>query len=112
MNIRTARRRGLTRRDIIKAATSAVLAASAVPFFHVRPARAARTLKILQWSHFVPGYDKWFNNSYVKEWGQKNDTEVIVDNINLNLVHARAATEVAEQKVHDLVMLLAPPSVF
>ena len=53
------------------------------PFFHVNPARAAKTLKILQWSHFVPAYDKWFNNTYTKEWGQKNDTEVIVDNSNL-----------------------------
>src|SRR5882672_6638836 len=111
MPIRT-RRRGLTRRDIIKAATSAGLAASAGPFFHVNPARAAKTLKILQWSHFVPGYDKWFNNTYIKEWGQKNDTEVIVDNVNLNLVHARAATEVAAQKGHDLVMFLAPPSIY
>ena len=41
-----------------------------------------KTLKILQWSHFVPAYDKWFNNEYVKEWGDKNDTEVTVDNIN------------------------------
>jgi len=26
-----------------------------------------QTLKILQWSHFVPGYDKWFNNTYTKD---------------------------------------------
>ena len=106
------RRRGLTRREIIKNAASAGLAASAGPFLHVNPARAAKTLKILQWSHFVPGYDKWFNNTYVKEWGHKNDTEVIVDNINISLVYARAATEVAAQKGHDLVLFLSPPSIF
>src|ERR1700724_2421508 len=112
MIIRKTRRRGLTRRDMIKTAASAGLAASVGPLFHVNPARAAKTLKILQWSHFVPGYDRWFNNTYIKEWGQKNDTEVIVDNVILSLVHARAETEVAAQKGHDLVMFLAPPSVY
>ncbi|HLL27839.1 MAG TPA: extracellular solute-binding protein [Xanthobacteraceae bacterium] len=112
MNIRRIRRRGLTRRDVIKTAASAGLAASAGPFFHVAPARAARTLKILQWTHFVAGYNKWFNTSYVKEWGAKNDTEVIVDNIALSLLSSRAAAEVFAQKGHDLVMFLAPPSAY
>ena len=71
------RRRGATRRDVIKTAAGVGLLASAGPLVHARPAHAARkTLKILQWSHFVPGYDKWFNNNYIKEWGAKNDTEV------------------------------------
>jgi len=61
---------GITRRDAIKAATAACLAAGVGPFVHVTPARAAKTLRILQWSHFVPGYDKWFNNTYTKEWGK------------------------------------------
>ena len=104
--------RGITRRDAIKTATSAGIAAAVSPFVHVNSARAAKTLRILQWSHFVPGYDKWFNNTYTKEWGKKNDTEVIIDNINLSLIESRAAAEVAAQKGHDLVMFLAPPAVF
>ena len=75
--------RGPSRRDVVKTAAAAGVAASVGPFFHATPARAAKTLKILQWSHFVPAYDKWFNNEYTKDWGKKNDTEVIVDNINL-----------------------------
>ena len=110
MSSRASRRSGLSRRDVIKTAVGA--AAAVGPFFHVAPARAAKTLKILQWSHFVPGYDKWFNNTYTKEWGAKNGTEVIVDNINLALIASRAAAEVSAQKGHDLVMFLAPPSVF
>jgi multiple sugar transport system substrate-binding protein len=106
------RHRKLSRRGSIKAATAAGIAASVGPFFHVTPARAARTLKILQWSHFVPGYDRWFNNTYTKEWGKKNDTEVTVDNINLALIESRAAAEVSAQKGHDLVLFLAPPAVF
>jgi multiple sugar transport system substrate-binding protein len=101
-----------SRRDIIKTAGAAGAAATIGPFFHVNPARAAKTLKILQWSHFVPAYDKWFNNEYTKDWGKKNDTEVTVDNINLGLIPSRAAAEVSAQKGHDLVMFLAPPSVY
>ncbi len=104
--------RGPSRRDVIKTATAAGVAASVGPFFHVTPAKAAKTLKILQWSHFIPAYDKWFNNEYTKEWGKKNDTEVIVDNINLGLIPSRAAAEVSAQKGHDMVMFLSPPSVY
>ena len=103
-------RRDLTRRDVVKTAAAAGAAAGIGPFFHATPARAAKTLKILQWSHFVPGYDRWFNNTYTKEWGKKNDTEVIVDNINLALLESRAAAEVSAQKGHDLVQFLFPPS--
>src|SRR5690348_13097418 len=102
---------GPTRRAVIKTAAAGV-AVGVGPFIITRSARAATTLKILQWSHFVPGYDKWFNNEYVKEWGKKNDTEVIVDNINLGLIPSRAAAEVSAQKGHDLVMFLSPPSVY
>jgi len=104
--------RGPSRRDVVKTAAAAGVAASVGPFFHATPARAAKTLKILQWSHFVPAYDKWFNNEYTKDWGKKNDTEVIVDNINLALIESRAAAEVSAQRGHDLVLFLAPPAVF
>ena len=112
MKIRKPYRRGLTRRDVIRTASAAGIAAGAGPFFHASPARAAKTLRILQWSHFVPGYDRWFNNTYTKEWGKANDTEVTVDNINLALIESRAAAEVSAQKGHDLVMFLSPPAVF
>ena len=82
----TSLRRGFSRRDVIKTAATVSLMASVGQVVQPRPAYAAKkTLKILQWSHFVPAYDKWFNNEYVKEWGDKNDTEVTVDNINLGL---------------------------
>ena len=52
---------------------------------------AKKTLRILQWNHFVPNYDKWFNGQYVKEWGQQNDTEVIVDNVGIPAINPTAA---------------------
>jgi multiple sugar transport system substrate-binding protein len=105
---------GLTRREVIKAA--GVGAAAAGIGFNVvfpRKARAQqKTLKILQWNHFVPGYDKCFNETYTKEWGAKNNTEVTVDNIGLAGINSRAAAEVSAQQGHDLFMFLWPPPVF
>ncbi|MGH6962401.1 MAG: twin-arginine translocation signal domain-containing protein, partial [Dongiaceae bacterium] len=105
-------RRSVTRRDVVRAAGAIGVAAGVGPFFHVRPARAAKTLRILQWSHFVPGYDKWFDESYVKEWGQKNDTEVVVDHVGVAVLNSRAAAEVSAQQGHDLFMFLWPPPTF
>ena len=70
----------------------------------------AGTLRIAQWSHFVPAYDEWFDNMYVKRWGEANDTEVLVDHINQADIPARAAAEVAAQSGHDLFWFLAPPA--
>jgi len=106
-------KRKVSRRNFIKAAGvgAAGLGTGLVlpKFAH---AQKKKTLKILQWNHFVPGFDKWFNNTYIKQWGDKNDTEVTVDNIDLKGINARAATEVSAQKGHDLLMFLAPPAVF
>ncbi|PYU35851.1 MAG: sugar ABC transporter substrate-binding protein, partial [Acidobacteria bacterium] len=89
---------GLSRREFIKLTGSGALAVGVGtgPFF-LFPERAAaqqKTLKILQWSHFVPGYDKWFDGVFTKEWGQKNNINVVVDHISLNEIPARAAAEV------------------
>lgn len=98
-----------SRRRFIKAAGAAGLAAGIGPLIISGPARGAKkTLKILQWNHFVPGYDKWFDNTYIKEWGQKNDTEVIVDHVGIPALNSRAAAEVSAQKGHDLFMFLWP----
>jgi multiple sugar transport system substrate-binding protein len=70
----------------------------------------AGTLRIIQWSHFVPAYDRWFDNVYIKRWGQANDTEVIVDHINQADIPARAAAEVAAQSGHDIFFFLSPPA--
>ncbi len=105
---------GVTRRDFIRATGAAGLATGLGANIIVpgRARAAKRTLKILQWVHFVPAYDEWFNKKYVKEWGEKNDTEVIVDNIGLAGIPARAAAEVAAQKGHDLFQFNAPPPAY
>jgi multiple sugar transport system substrate-binding protein len=108
-----------TRREFVrKAGTGALViayggalaktAAAGVPKYRYK--ELAGTLRILQWSHFVPRYDQWYDNTYIKAWGQANDTEVVVDHINLAQIPARAAAEVAAQSGHDIVQFLAPPA--
>src|SRR5215471_11317609 len=108
------RNRGLTRREFAKLTGAGAVTAGVGANF-LFPARAAaqqKTLKIAQWSHFIPAYDKWFDNTYTKDWGQKNDTNVIVDHIAIGEINARAAAEVAAKKGHDLFMFLAPPAAY
>src|SRR5262249_14169091 len=69
-----------TRRSFLKGAAAATAAVAAGPTIFVRDARAAGQLKILQWSHFVPAYDKWFD-PWAKEWGAKHGVEVTVDHV-------------------------------
>jgi multiple sugar transport system substrate-binding protein len=108
------RERGISRREFVKLTGAGALAAGVGPaFLFSRPAGAAsRTLKILQWSHFIPAYDKWFDGVFTKEWGQKHDTTVSVDHITTAEINARAAAEVSAQKGHDLFMFLSPPAAY
>lgn len=104
----------LRRRHFLQGAGAAVLmAGTGTGILVPRPASAGqKTLKILQWDHFVPEFDHWFNNSYVKAWGEKNDTKVIVDNVGMTSLQSRASAEIAAQKGHDLFMFLLPPPVY
>jgi multiple sugar transport system substrate-binding protein len=106
----------LTRRDLIKRTGAGVilvyggLGAKNVAYGAPKYAKKelAGTLRILQWSHFVPAYDKWFDNVYTKAWGRANDTEVIVDHINQAELPARVVAEASAGRGHDMVALLAP----
>ena len=107
--------KGLSRRDFIKFAGAGGIAAGTLgPAFLLGGCRSKpqKTLKILQWSHFVPAYDQWFNNTFAKQWGEKNGTTVTVDNINLVDLNTRAASEAQAKKGHDLFMFLSPPAAY
>jgi len=108
------RDRGRSRREFLQAASMGVTAAALGAHLIVpgRAKAAKKTLKILQWVHFVPAYDEWFNRQYTKEWGEKNDTEVTVDNIGIAGINARAAAEISAQKGHDLFLFNWPPPAF
>jgi len=52
--------------------------------------------------HFVPAYDTWFDGTFCKQWGQKHDTNVIVDHINLVDLSAKAASRGSAKKGNDI----------
>jgi multiple sugar transport system substrate-binding protein len=101
----------LPRRDFLKLAAST---AAVGPFFRFSPSAfaAPKTLRIAKWAHFVPEYDAWFETEWVKQWSEKNNTNVTVDSIPLERVHSDAATEVGTGKGHDLFMFPWPPAEF
>jgi multiple sugar transport system substrate-binding protein len=102
----------LSRRRLLKTASSAVAIAVAAPIVIAKRAKAQRkTLKIMEWKHFVPSYNDWFKD-YIKEWGDKNGTEVVLDHIGQNEINGRAEAEVKGQRGHDLVQLATPASVY
>ncbi len=104
----------ISRRDFIKTAGTGVVAAGlgANIIIPGRVRAGRKKLKILQWSHFVSPFDKWFDNTYVKEWGKKNGTEVIVDHISYAKLKYRAVSEIRAQEGHDLFMFVDPPPAF
>jgi multiple sugar transport system substrate-binding protein len=113
----------LTREDLLKRGAAA---AFAVGMFGALPDRAlgvygplkyahkqlSGELRILQWVHFVPDYDTWLDNTYLKQWGERNDVDVKIDHINNAFLFATANSEVAAQSGHDLYQFLSPPSSF
>ena len=106
--------KSISRRDFIKA-VSAGMVATGLGANIIIPGKvgaAKKKLKILQWSHFVPSFDDWLRDTYVKRWGEKNDTEVIVDHVSIRELLDRPVAEVVAQEGHDLVMFIRPPSAF
>src|SRR5262249_39979525 len=91
-------------------AGSAVLA-TGVGASIIIPGRASapqKTLKILHWKHFLPGYETRFSGTDVKEGGEKNNTRVIAENISQGDIPHRAAEETKAQHGHDLFSYIFP----
>jgi multiple sugar transport system substrate-binding protein len=111
-------RRDLLRRAGVGAAAIGVAGSGASKAFafagpHKHTGRwLSGDLKILQWVHFVPDYDEWFDKTWCKQWGEKNDVNVTVDHIANTQLDARAASEVAAQSGHDIFQFLAPPAIY
>jgi len=92
----------VTRRQFLKETGLSVAAATAISAPFVSRALAdSKSLSIVQWSHFVPEYDKWFDG-FAKDWGEKNKVSVTVDHIPVQNVAARAAAEASAGSGHDL----------
>ncbi|HET7198053.1 MAG TPA: extracellular solute-binding protein [Burkholderiales bacterium] len=56
------------------------------------------------WSHFVPAYDKWYDQ-FAKDWGAANKVNVVVDHIPHLELAARLAAEISGGAGHDMAGL-------
>jgi multiple sugar transport system substrate-binding protein len=76
----------------------------------VQPAtKLSGDLKIIQWSHFVPRHDTWFD-PFAKDWGTQVGVNVSVDHNNPAEMLARAAAEISAGEGHDLIEFIFPPA--
>src|SRR5436190_14382084 len=103
------RKRRIDRREFLARVSGAAAAFALAP--QIVTKRRERTLRILQWSHFVPSYDAWFDQ-FAKDWGAAHEVDVTVDHIALADLVTRANAEVAAQQGHDLFQFLSPPGGF
>ena len=94
----------ISRRSFLAAGGALGVAAAVGPWVITRARAQEKTLKILQWSHFVPSYDTWFD-AFAKKWGDENGIQVSVDHINIADLAATTASEISASSGHDLIEL-------
>lgn len=59
------------------------------------------TLRILNWNHFIPAFDQWFDK-FAADWGKANGVTVRVDHNPHLQLPARLASELAAGSGHDM----------
>ena len=68
-------------------------------------------INLLQWSHFVPRYDEWFD-VYAADWGEANGVGVTVDHVNFTELFSTLAAEIDAGEGHTIVEVLFSPASF
>lgn len=97
------------RREILSGFSAYCSAGLAAPaLLSTRANASQKVLRIMRWKNFVPAYEAWFNDEFVKQWSLDNDTQVVVSNVGLSEIGHLAANEVKAGEGHDLVLFLSP----
>jgi len=79
----------------------------------IAPMTSAQDVEIslLQWSHFVPRYDEWFDE-YAADWGEENGVGVTVVHIALSELNGNLAAAIDAGDGPTLIELLFSPASF
>ena len=105
MSDRKRSREGLRRRDFLKGGLAAGVALAApVVFSRSASAQQTRVLKVVQWKHFVPDYDRWFE-TFAREFGEKNKCKVEVDYVDTADLPTAIAADISRRGGHDVFHL-------
>src|SRR5260221_10419934 len=94
------------RRDFLKLSLAAGIGLAA-PTIFTRKASAQtgeRVLKVVQWKHFVPDYDKYFD-IFAKEFGEKHKCKVEVDYVGTADLPTAIAADISRGGGHDIFHL-------
>ncbi|MDE0027191.1 MAG: extracellular solute-binding protein [Spirochaetaceae bacterium] len=93
---------GLSR--VFRLAVALLMAGSA-------PLALAQELSLLQWSHFVPRYDKWFD-AWAEDWGKANGFAVRVDHVNVAELPAALTAAIEAGEGPSIIEMVFPPTAF
>lgn len=66
---------------------------------------------IVQWSHFVPQYDVWFD-PFLEAWGEANNVDVSVDHVDIPTTTATLSAAIEAGEGPTMVEVLFAPSAF
>jgi multiple sugar transport system substrate-binding protein len=94
------------RRDFLKLSVAAGVGLAA-PMIFTRKATAQtgeRVLKVVQWKHFVPDYDKYFD-VFAREFGEKHKCKVEVDYVGTADLPTAIAADISRSGGHDIFHL-------
>lgn len=94
------------RRKFLKVSLAAGIGLAA-PTIFTRKASAQtgeRVLKVVQWKHFVPDYDKYFD-VFAKEFGDKHNAKVEVDYVGTADLPTAIAADISRGGGHDVFHL-------
>ena len=69
------------------------------------------SIELVQWSHFVPQYDKWFD-PFLEAWGEANGVEVSVDHVGIPETTTTLAAAIDAGEGPTMIELLFSPSAF
>ncbi len=96
----------VSRRQLLKTAGVGLAGAALAPIYAGcvpgQVTGGGKTLSIMQWNHFIPAYDDWFDKN-AEEWGSKNNVKVSVDHVTNLELPGRLAGEAAGRTGHDII---------